>query len=806
MKRFVALATLMAFTLSLTACGGGNAAPTESTTNIEQLVSEYGFQWADTSAPILNDAGAQAITFNVYSSKNASALDYNDMKIMQDLKANTNVTVNWENVSESVYSEQKNLIFGNASNRPDAIYHAGMSPGEVIRYAQRNVLLPISDYLEYMPNFSKILEEPPDIRAQLTSEDGKIYTLPRVEEMGLLQNPNLLFLNKNWTKQAIDAGVVTGITEADLVDGLTLTSDQMEDILAYFRDNDMNGNGKTDDERPLSLVYNNWQGNQCDLYGMFGLNDNLEHRVVVDGKVTYTVQDERFKDTLHQAREFESRYGPMIPEEQRPVYHLTPTIGWMNDPNGFSYYKGEYHLFYQYHPYSTEWGPMHWGHAKTRDFLHWERLPTALAPDEEYDQHGCFSGSAVELPDALQMLVYTAVRKHLSDDGRITETQTQALAVGDGVNYEKWPANPVLTADDLPQGGSPVDFRDPKAWREPDGSYRLVVANRTPDGSGAVLLYRSDDGFRWTLVGTVDASQNQYGQMWECPDFFPLDGKWVLLVSPQEMSPIGLEFHAGHATLCLIGNYDAETNSFTRESVQAIDYGIDFYAPQTVLTPDGRRIMIGWMQNWNTLSCKPRDGRWFGQMSIPRKLSIRDGRLYQMPVRELYHSFRINVAKDGEYVTSIRYRPNTSILKIDRTRSGSNADVVHTRSLLVRPQDGHIKLRILLDRCSVEVFVNDGEQAVTASIITRQSAGSISFDATGSVLMDVEKYDIDLNRKGDTFCACVLNFLLNHGLDGLTEDDLTRMLHFANTAAYLVTTRKGAIRSMPTPEQVLELM
>ena len=304
--------------------------------------------------------------------------------------------------------------------------------------------------------------------------------------------------------------------------------------------------------------------------------------------------------------------------------------------------------------------------------------------------------------------------------------------MGDGVNYEKWPANPVLTADDLPQGGSPVDFRDPKAWRELDGSYRLVVANRTPDGSGAVLLYRSDDGFRWTLVGTVDASQNQYGQMWECPDFFPLDGKRVLLVSPQEMSPIGLEFHAGHATLCLIGNYDAE--------------------------------------------------------------------------RELYHSFRINVAKDGEYVTSIRYRPNTSILKIDRTRSGSNADVVHPRSLLVRPQDGHIKLRILLDRCSVEVFVNDGEQAVTASIITRQSADSISFDTTGSVLMDVEKYDIDLNRKGDTFCACVLNFVLNHGLDGLTEDDLTRMLHFANTAAYLVTTRKGAIRSMPTPEQVLELM
>ncbi len=337
-----------------------------------------------------------------------------------------------------------------------------------------------------------------------------------------------------------------------------------------------------------------------------------------------------------------------------------------------------------------------------------------------------------------------------------------------------------------------MDFRDPKVWREADGSYRMVVGNRPADGSGSVLLYRSEDGIHWSLVGTVDASHSQYGQMWECPDFFPLDGKQVLFVSPQEMSPIGLEFHAGNGTVCLIGSYDAENNRFTRESVQAIDYGIDFYAPQTLETPDGRRIMIGWLQNWNTLSCRPRDCRWFGQMSIPRELSIRDGRLCQLPVRELeqyrcnrvsyqnvlvcsetnlhqvegrlvdmtveirpaqrelYRSFRVNVAKDGEYVTSIRYRPDTSILKIDRTRSGSNADVVHTRSLLVRPQDGRLKLRILMDRYSVEVFVNDGEQAASVAIFTRQQAAAISFDADGSVMMDVEKYDIDLDRKEGT--------------------------------------------------------
>ncbi len=300
MKRGIALVLVLVMMLSAIACGGsGNTAKQESA-GVEKLVEEYGFQWTDTNAPILNAEGAKALSFSIYSSKNASALDYNDMKIMQDLFASTNVFVSWENVSESVYSQQKNLIFGNADNRPDAIYHAGMGAGEIIKYAKRKVLLPISDYLEYMPNFSKILEERPDIKAQLINvEDGKIYSLPRIEEMGLLQNPNILFLNKNWAAAAIEAGAVSGVTTADLKDGLNLTAEQMEAMLRYFRDNDMNGNGNASDERPMSFVYNNWQGNQCDLYGMFGLNDNLEHRIVNNGKITYTVQDDRFKEATN---------------------------------------------------------------------------------------------------------------------------------------------------------------------------------------------------------------------------------------------------------------------------------------------------------------------------------------------------------------------------------------------------------------------------------------------------------------------------------------------------------------------------
>lgn len=302
MKKVISLILTVIMVFSLVACSGGSgdSGKKQESAGVEALVNDYGFQWTDPNAPILNDKGAKELSFSVYSSKNASALDYNDMKIMQDLFAQTNVFVSWENVSESVYSQQKNLIFGNKDNRPDAIYHAGMGAGEIIKYAKRKVLLPISDYLEYMPNFSKILEERPDIKNQLINvEDGKIYSLPRIEEMGLLQNPNILFLNKTWAQKAIEAGAVSGLTVADLKDGINITAFQMEAMLRYFRDNDMNGNGDTGDERPLSFVYNNWQGNQCDLYGMFGLNDNLEHRIIINDKVTYTVQDERFKEATN---------------------------------------------------------------------------------------------------------------------------------------------------------------------------------------------------------------------------------------------------------------------------------------------------------------------------------------------------------------------------------------------------------------------------------------------------------------------------------------------------------------------------
>lgn len=475
---------------------------------------------------------------------------------------------------------------------------------------------------------------------------------------------------------------------------------------------------------------------------------------------------------LTEARAYERLHGAAVSPEQRPLFHLSPTVGWLNDPNGFSFYQGEYHLFYQYHPYDTNWGPMHWGHCKSKDMLHWERLPAALAPDQPYDQNGCFSGSAAETPEGQHILMYTGVRK----DGN-REFQTQCIAVGDGINYEKLPSNPVITKELVPPGGSFQDFRDPKIWW--DGSQWLAVAgNRTEDGSGAVLLYASRDLKDWNFKGTIDRSRNQWGKMWECPDLFPLDGQMVLLVSPQELETSDLNFHKGYESLCLLGSWEPEKNRFIRRSVLPIDQGLDFYAPQTLLAPDGRRIMVAWMQDWDSAKCVPEGQNWFGQMTLPRELHIRNGRLIQQPVRELerwrgertaYENvevsgdmslpgifgrtldlilrlqaqdgpFTLKFAQDNSHFTAFTFQPDRSLLTLDRSHSGLPKGHALSRTIPVHSREGLLELRLILDRFSVEAFVNGGEQTLSATLYTPQEAAGISFQAQGKAVIQLEQY------------------------------------------------------------------
>ena len=483
--------------------------------------------------------------------------------------------------------------------------------------------------------------------------------------------------------------------------------------------------------------------------------------------------------TLERVRAFEREQAVRIPSHERPLFHLTPLVGWMNDPNGFCFYKGKFHLFYQYHPYSTVWGPMHWGHAVTDNLLRWTYEPCALAPDTAADAGGCFSGSAVPMPDGRLMLVYTGVQPA----GTFRrETQAQCVAIGDGVNFEKSMLNPVIRHAHLPEGYSALDFRDPKAWLGEDGRYYLVVGNRHEERQGAILLFSSGDGLDWTFECEIDSSRNEYGRMWECPDFFPMDGKQVLIVSPQEMHARE-DFHAGYGTVALIGSWDAKNKEFKRETVQPVDAGLNFYAPQTTLAPDGRRIMVGWMDNWETCKEAPRRHPWYAQMSVPREIWLKDGRLMQRPVREIEgmwldtvchedvtvqaeaalpgvqgrlmdltvklrpqdsscRRFTLRVAKDASHFVLIRCELAREELVFDRSKGGSHRDIVHTRHVRARVIDGELTLRLLMDKESVELFVNDGEVAVTSLIPTPMEADQITFDADAPIRMDVTAHHL----------------------------------------------------------------
>ena len=489
---------------------------------------------------------------------------------------------------------------------------------------------------------------------------------------------------------------------------------------------------------------------------------------------------------LLDARRFEKDTGNRIAEDMRPGFHLTPWCGWMNDPNGFCFYQGKYHMFYQYYPYKSRWDFMHWGHAVSEDLLHWEYLPAALAPDRFYDQDGVFSGSAKELPDGRLLLMYTGVRVEDRSERPFKEIQTQCMAVGDGIDFEKFEKNPVLDERALPAGGSRHDFRDPKIITLSDGRYAALIANRPADGSGQILLYTSENGFFWKYETVLVSNRNRFGKMWECPDFFPLDGKHVLLTSPQDMLPQDFEYHSGNGTLCLIGDFDEPNLHFHEEHDQAIDYGIDFYAPQTVLTPDGRRVMIGWMQNWDACAIREPEAPWAGQMSLPRELHVKNGRLYQWPIREFdslrhdkveYHNvevgedtlrldgisgrmvdmelvirpknpaesytkFAMHFAEKDDTFTSIRFRPRESTLKIDRKFSGSRRAILHQRRCFVEDAKDELRIRIILDRYSCEVFIDGGRKVMTSALYTEQSADGISFHADGNVVMDIVKYTI----------------------------------------------------------------
>ena len=357
---------------------------------------------------------------------------------------------------------------------------------------------------------------------------------------------------------------------------------------------------------------------------------------------------------------------------QKLKYHYRPQKGWVNDPNGLVYYKGYYHVFYQHAPDSeVPWAtPMHWGHARTRDFLHWEELPVALYPDREYDSGGCWSGTAA-VKDGRLYLFYASVRECEKSGQRI---QTVSAAYSDdGITFEKYPGNPVI--DGYPPEGGP-DFRDPAVCFA-DGEYCCVMATGNPETKSArLLLYRSRDLFSWEYSGIM--AQWQESIFAECPSFVSEGGRYLLATS---VCPLEGE----HYFSVMYGRFGG--GRFEAEASGLPDQGPDQYAGQVFRDHRGRSILISWIPGWKYAGFAERD---IGCMSVPRELTLKDGKVLAYPVEEVRHLLR-----DEDPCLQ---RTDTGFI-VGRT---GREPVVY---------NGEVReIKILRDGYIAEIFVNGGEK------------------------------------------------------------------------------------------------
>lgn len=467
-------------------------------------------------------------------------------------------------------------------------------------------------------------------------------------------------------------------------------------------------------------------------------------------------------------------------KDYRLGYHIAAPANWINDPNGLVYYKGEYHVFYQHYPYDENWGPMHWGHVKSKDLVHWEHLPIALAPDEEYDRDGCFSGSAIVVDDTLY-LVYTG---HVwVDREKDIAIQTQCIASStDGINFTKFKNNPVMK--EVPED-STGHFRDPKVWKTND-TFHMVLGNRTKDDIGRAIHYTSKNLIDWKYEGVLAKNDSNLGYMFECPDFFELGDKHVLAFSPQGMKAEGEKYQNLYQTGYLVGTYDDTTKKFKHGEFEEMDFGHDFYAVQTLHDEQGRRIAIGWMDMWES-EMPTKEHGWCGALTLPRELSLSaDDKVIMKPVAELEtlrekelplnvtcinnetiktsihedlvelkvvfslkdvtakeFGIKVRCSEDGTEETVIGIDVAASKLVLDREKSGKG--VAGVRKTKIDLENETATLHIFVDRSSVEVFLNDGITTMTSRIYPKNNSLQVQFYAlNGKVnILSVEAWKLE---------------------------------------------------------------
>lgn len=456
----------------------------------------------------------------------------------------------------------------------------------------------------------------------------------------------------------------------------------------------------------------------------------------------------------------------------RQTFHVQPISGLLNDPNGFSFYNGEYHLFYQWHPLGPVHGLKYWYHTKSKDLVHWENIGIGLEPGAYFDSHGVYSGSAIEHNGKLY-LFYTGNRR----DERFVRHPYQCIAVMDQHGNIFKLEKPII--DKVPKGYT-EHFRDPKVWKAGERFYVVIGAQRT-DETGCAVLYSSPDLLEWIFEGEISTQLDHFGYMWECPDYFEMENQGVMIFSPQGLKPEGYFYRNIYQSGYVIGEkLNLQEKILRHGNFVELDRGFDFYAPQTMEDPNGRRIVVGWMGLPEIEYPTDLNG-WAHCLTIPRELSIQNGKLVQKPIPELqslrkgefktadiilnevkmYDGFSgvtyelicefehgnasvfgIEFRANKEEKTVIKYDAVQRKVILDRTLSGKKVGVEHGTERACQIRAEKINFHLFVDSSSVEIFVNDGEEVFTSRIFPSQNSRDIRFFAmNGSAAFKAVMWD-----------------------------------------------------------------
>lgn len=429
---------------------------------------------------------------------------------------------------------------------------------------------------------------------------------------------------------------------------------------------------------------------------------------------------------------------------KRQRLRLKAPDNWINDPNGFIYFNGNYHLFYQYFPYGPKWGTMHWGHGVSKDLVNWEHKGIALFPTKRGDQNGCFSGSAVE-KDGKLYLFYTGVRYEVVDPENIHvsindqfESLQMMITSDDGFHFDNWNGKKVVVPPVMDRTvGHPTHTRDPKVWKGKDGWY-MVLGSTIDEKQGEVLFFKSEDLQTWTYVNKATKGEGM-GWMWECPDYFETKGGKVLFLSIMGIPQNGEE-QQNHSVCMPVEFQESSCEMKIPDTYQFIDHGLDLYAPQTTVDEAGRRIMAAWIR-----MPKVTEEGWIGMFCSPRVVEMENGHIYfrlhpnvkKACSREISD---LSQADPSGYRLSFQLQEGEKIdiggflicrkdgqICTDRSAVFPSVKGGHFISRTPRVEDG-CQMDVVVDKNLIEVFVNDGEYVISNAVygLGNQITGEIA--------------------------------------------------------------------------------